>query len=299
MREAVPVRMRKMSFQRFKRWHLPKIAHILPLAIAMVAFVVIPLTYIFIISFCSKEAYVLIIYKFNLMNYMDILQNTYLRVFLDSMIMAFETTALCILIAYPFAYFVCKKGKFAKSMCMMFIIVPFFTSSIVRTYGWMVILRTEGVINTLLISLHIIKEPLQMLYTNGSVILGMAYTFLPFMILPLVSSIGKLDPNLLEASADLGARKSITFLNVTLPLTMPGIFAGTIMVFIPSLGYFYIPEMLGGSKVMLVGNLIKNQFYVARNWPFGAALSVFLIILTLILVSLYKKTGGDVNELGL
>jgi spermidine/putrescine transport system permease protein len=182
---------------------------------------------------------------------------------------------------------------------MMLIIIPFFTSSIVRTYGWMVILRTEGVINTILLSLHLIKEPLQMLYTNASVIIGMAYTFLPFMILPLVSSIGKLDSALLEASADLGAKKQVTFLTITLPLTMPGIFAGVIMVFIPSLGYFYIPEMLGGSKVMLVGNLIKNQFYVARNWPFGAALSVFMILITLVLISLYKKSGGDINELGL
>ena len=299
MKETVNGKKRKMSFQAFKRWQLPKLVHILPLAIAMVVFVVIPLTYIFVISFCSKESYKLVVYKFNLQNYISIFQSTYLKVFWDSLVMAFETTALCILIAYPFAYFVCKKGKFVKSICMMFVIIPFFTSSIVRTYGWMVILRTEGVINTLLMSLHIIKEPLQMLYTNGSVIIGMAYTFLPFMILPLVSSIGKLDASLLEASSDLGAKTSVTFLHVTLPLTMPGVFAGTIMVFIPSLGYFYIPEMLGGSKVMLVGNLIKNQFYVARNWPFGAALSVFMIILTLILVSLYKKTGGDVNELGL
>lgn len=289
----------KMSFTSFKRWHLPKLTHILPLALAMVVFVVIPLSYIFVISFCSKESYKLIVYNFTLQNFIDIFQGTYLRVFWDSIVMAFETTAICILISYPFAYFICKKSKLVKTLCMMFVIVPFFTSSIVRTYGWMVILRTEGVLNSILLSLHIIKEPLQMLYTNGSVILGMAYTFLPFMILPLVSSIGKLDPSLLEASADLGGNKVVTFLRVTGPLTMPGVFAGTIMVFIPSLGYFYIPEMLGGSKVMIVGNLIKNQFYTARNWPFGAALSVFLIILTLILVSLYKKTGGDVNELGL
>ena len=299
MKEISTRKKNGMSFTAFKRWHLPKIAHILPLALAMIVFVAIPLTYIFIISFCSKETYTLIVYKFTLQNYIDIFQSTYLRVFLDSIIMAAQTTAICILIAYPFAYFVCKKGKLAKSFCMMFVIVPFFTSSIVRTYGWMVILRSEGVLNSILIHLHLIKEPLQMLYTNGSVILGMAYTFLPFMILPLVSSIGKLDRNLLEASSDLGAKKSVTFMKITLPLTMPGVFAGTIMVFIPSLGYFYIPEMLGGSKVMLVGNLIKNQFYTARNWPFGAALSVFMIILTLIMVSLYKKTGGDVNELGL
>jgi spermidine/putrescine transport system permease protein len=287
------------NYSWFKRWYLPKITHILPLAIAMVVFVAIPLTYIFVISFCSKQTYKMIEYKFTLQNYIDIFQPLYLKVFWDSLIMAAETTILCILIAYPFAYFVCKKGKLAKTLCMMFVIVPFFTSSIVRTYGWMIILRTEGVINSILQFFHIIKEPLQMLYTNQSVILGMAYTFLPFMILPLVSSIGKLEPSLLEASADLGANKRLTFLKITLPLTMPGIFAGTIMVFIPSLGYFYIPEMLGGSKVMLVGNMIKNQFYTARNWPFGAALSVFLIIFTLVLVGLYKKTGNDINDIGL
>lgn len=287
------------AFRRFKQWQLPKMVHIFPLAFVMVFFIAIPLCYILVISFFEKGTYGGVVYHFTLSNYIEIFQPMYMKVFAESMVMAAETTIVCILVGYPFAYFVCKKKALTKGLCMMFVIVPFFTSSVVRTYGWMVLLRTEGVINNILMKTGLIKEPLEMLYTQGCVVLGMAYTFLPFMIMPLVSSIGKLDRSLLEAASDLGARPVKSFLKVTLPLTAPGIFAGTIMVFIPALGYFYIPEMLGGSKVMIIGNLIKNQFYTARNWPLGAALSVFLIILTLIFVTAYKKTGGSVDELGM
>lgn len=276
-----------------------KCMHIGPLAFIMVFFVAIPLSYILYMSVCTKGTYGGVVYDLTLTNYKDIFQPMYLSVFWDSIVIALITTILCILISYPFAYFMCKKNKLVKGLCMMMVIVPFFTSSVVRTYGWMIILRTEGILNNILLSIHLIKRPIQMLYTNGAVILGMTYTFLPFMIMPLVSSIGKLDHSLLEAASDLGARPVKTFLKVTLPLTMPGIFAGTIMVFIPSLGYFFIPELLGGSKVMTVGNLIKNQFYTARNWPLGAALSMFLIILTQLFVSLYKRSGGDIDELGM
>lgn len=160
-----------------------------------------------------------------------------------------------------------------KPAMMLLIMLPFWTNSLIRTYGWNTLLRSEGIINNLLLRLGLIQKPLELLYTDGAVLLGMVYTLFPFMVLPLYSSIEKLDPSLMEAAGDLGARRVRSFLRVMLPLTAPGIFAGTIQVFIPTLGYFFISDMMGGGKTMYIGNLIKNQFLSARNWPLGAALS--------------------------
>ena len=162
----------------------------------------------------------------------------------------------------------------------------------IRIYGWNTILRSSGILNNALISLGIIKIPLEMLYTDGAVLLGMVYDLLPFTVLPIYTSIEKLDPSLLEAARDLGAGKAHSFLRVMLPLTMPGIFAGSIQTFIPSLGLFYISDMMGGAKTMYIGNLIKNQFMSARNWPMGAALAIVLIIVTLVLMRLYTRVGS-------
>jgi spermidine/putrescine transport system permease protein len=165
-------------------------------------------------------------------------------------------------------------------------------------YSWINLLRKDGIINSVLLDLHIIHDPLQMVYNNFGVIMGMSYTLLPFMILPLYSSIEKLDKSLLEASSDLGARPAKAFCRITLPLTVPGIYAGVIMVFIPTLGYFFVSDMLGGSRTMLIGNLIRNQFETAKNWPFGAALSIFLIAITVIALQVYEKMGGKLENLG-
>ncbi|MBC7960097.1 MAG: ABC transporter permease, partial [Vallitaleaceae bacterium] len=157
----------------------------------------------------------------------------------------------------------------------------------------------EGIINTLLMSTGLIEEPLKMLYNYGAIFLGMTYTLFPFMVLPLYSSIEKLDRGLLEAADDLGANSKKAFRFVTLPLTMPGVVAGSLLVFIPSLGFFFIPDLMGGGKQMIIGNLIKNQFLTARNWPFGAALSILLIVITLVFVLGYLKlVGGDKEDMG-
>lgn len=208
------------------------------------------------------------------------------------MYIAFFTTVICLLLGYPFAYIICKSSKNMKMILLMLIMLPFWTNSLIRTYGWITLIRTEGVFNTILLNLGIIHKPLNMLYTNGAVLLGMVYTLFPFMVLPLYTSIEKLDKSLLEAADDLGANPVRVFLRVALPLTMPGIFAGSIQVFIPTLGYFFISDMMGGGKSMLIGNLIKNQFLTARNWPLGAALSIILILLTIILMKLYTKVGN-------
>ena len=269
-----------------------------PVGFWLIVFVAIPLVYILAISFMKKGTYGDIEFVFTLENYKQVIDPLYLKVFISSIWMAVITTVLCILIGYPFAYFIAKKTEVKRTLLMAMVIVPFLTNSLIRTYGWTILLRTEGIINTILIKLNIISEPLKLMYNDFGVILVMVYTLLPFMIMPLYASIEKLDKSLLEASKDLGAKSVKTFLKVTLPLTLPGIFAGTIMVFIPTLGYFFIPDLIGGSKSMLVGNLIKNQFMSARNWPLGAALSLVLIIFALVMVGLYKKSGGDMEDIG-
>ena len=181
---------------------------------------------------------------------------------------------------------------------MSLVMIPFLVSSLIRLFAWISILRKDGIINSLLINMGIIDKPLQLVYNNIGSIIGLVYMLLPFMILPLYSSIEKLDKFYLEAASDLGAKPAKAFMKITLPLTAPGIFAGSILVFIPSLGLYFVTDLLGGSKTQVIGNLIKNQFITAHNWPLGAALSVFLIVITLLLVGLYQKAGGDMDELG-
>lgn len=268
-----------------------------PIGFWMILFVAIPLVYVFAISFMKKGTYGGIELAFTLSNYREILNPLYLQIFIGSIITAGISTIVCLAIGYPFAYFIAKKSQIKKSFLLMLVMLPFLTNSLIRMYGWIILLKGEGIINKILVSLHIISEPIQLIYTNFAVMLGLIYCLLPFMILPLYSSIEKLDMSLLEAASDLGAKPTKTFLNITLPLTMPGIFAGSILVFIPALGLFFIADLLGGSKVMLIGNLIRNQFLTARNWPFGAALSMTLILITLILVAGYKKAGGSMDDL--
>lgn len=181
---------------------------------------------------------------------------------------------------------------------MTLVMVPFLTNSLIRMYGWIVLLRKHGVINNLLFDLHIINSPLSLMYNNFGIIIGMVYTLLPFMILPLYSTVSTIDKNLLEASSDLGASKMKTFFNIILPSTYTGLFNGALMVFTPALGYFFIVDVLGGSKIMILGNLIKNQFLTARNWPFGAAICVILLLVITLLITLYRKIGGKTEDLG-
>lgn len=275
------------------------VATISPVYIWLGLFLVIPLALIILVSFMKRGVYGDINYTFTLENYAALIDPLYAKVFVTSLIIAIGTTLCCLLIGYPFAYFIARTPKSIRNFLMILIIIPFWTNSLVRTYAWIMILRNEGLLNNMLLSIGLIKEPLQLLYSYGSIFLGMTYTLFPFMILPLYSSIEKLDNNLLEAADDLGATPAKTFINITLPLTLPGIVAGSLLVFIPSLGFFFIPDLMGGGKHMIIGNLIKNQFLTARNWPFGAAISIILILLTLLVVLGYLKlVGGDKDDMG-
>lgn len=273
------------------------IVTISPVMLWMIILVAVPLLIVAGMGFMTRGTYGQVEYKFTLDNYKMLAQPIYLKILLDSLGIAFLTTFFCLILGYPFAYFVANVSAKYKVILFMLIMIPFWTNSLVRTYAWIVILRTTGVLNSYLMQIGIIHQPLQLLYTNGAVILGLTYALFPFMVLSLYSSIEALDKTYLEAASDLGASPVQTFLRVTLPLTMPGISAGIILVFIPTLGLFYISDLLGGSKTMLIGNLIQNEFLTARNWPFGSAMSILLIAITVIFIVIYfKHSNGEEIE---
>lgn len=278
--------------------NLFKIIFTTPVILYTTILIILPLLYILFLSFCQSDSYGGILYQFNLNNYLMIFDITYIKILFQSCLIALITTIICILIAYPFALFLNEKQETTRNLMTKLIMIPFLTNSLIRTYGWIVILRKNGIINNILKSLNIIDNPLNLMYNNLGIIIGMVYTLLPFMILPVCNSVFKIDKNLIEAGKDLGASPIQIFKNIIFPQTLSGVFNGSIMVFIPANGYFFIADILGGGKVMIIGNLIKNQFLTARNWPFGSAISIFLILITFLLVWIYKKSGGKMDDLG-
>ena len=271
---------------------LAPLAMIGPTTFWLMLFLVIPLALVVGISFLTRSGYGGVEMAFSLEAYKQLFSSEYARIFGVSFKLALETTVICLLIGYPFAYVIANSPKKVKPFLVLLLMLPFWINSMIRIYGWNTLLRSSGIINQVLLNLGIIKIPLEMLYTDGAVLLGMVYDLLPFTVLPIYTSIEKLDPSLLEAASDLGAGRTHRFVRVILPLTMPGIFAGSIQTFIPSLGLFYISDMMGGAKTMYIGNLIKNQFMSARNWPMGAALAIVLILVTLVIMKLYTRVGS-------
>jgi len=267
-----------------------------PSLLWLLLFTVAPLIVIVVYSFAQRGPYGGVVFKFGLWNYLQSFDPLYLAIYWRSLWIAAVTTILCLIISYPVAYFIALKANPKwKNALLVLAVLPFWTSFLIRTYAWMLILRGEGLINTLLINWRIIDSPLKLLYTDAAVLLGLVYGELPFMILPLYASIEKLDTRLLEAAMDLGANRFWAFLKVTLPLTKAGIIAGIVLVFIPSLGAFITPDLLGGAKTMMVGNLIQDQF-TQRNQPFGSALSLLLTAVVLILLAIAIRAGAKTEE---
>lgn len=264
-----------------------------PVTIWMSVLFLLPLLLVFLVSFFSRSSFGGIVLPVTIENYIRFFDPLYLKILWVSCVLSFFTTFFCLLLGYPFAYIIARSPARYRNILLLLIIVPFWTNSLIRTYAWIVLLRTEGVINTLLMQLGLIEQPLSLLYNEFSVLIGLTYTMLPFMILPLYASIEKLDKSFLEAAYDLGAKPWQTFWKVTVPLTAPGIMAGSLLVFIPSLGLFFIPDLMGGSKAVLIGNLIKNQFLTARDWPFGSASSIILMALTLLFITAYILITKD------
>lgn len=289
---------KKHSKHEWKSNTLPALVMVGPVTLLLVFLIAIPLLYVGVMSFCSTDQYYNVIFKFTTANYAKLVSPEYIRIYGQSILIALMTTILCILIGYPFSYIIARTKSKRKQLLYMLVIIPFWTNSLIRIYGWRTFLGTNGWLNTALQFLHVIDEPINFLYNRGTTILGMAYCLIPFMILPLYTAIEKLDGSLLEASSDLGARPVSTFFEVILPMTSSGIFSGSIMVFIPCLGYFFVSNILGGGNSDVIGNLIERQFKSGNNWPLGAALSIILIVITLILVKIYQKAGGDMDSLG-
>ena len=229
-------------------------------------------------------------------NFAELFGPAFLTVLWDSLRLAVAATFVCLIIGYPFAYRLAKASPKARPWLLLLVIIPFWTNSLIRTYALILILGAQGMINKALMGLGLINEPLTMMYNDFAVFVGLAYTLLPFMVLPLYASIEKLDPRLADAAKDLGAGSLRTFWHVTLPLTLPGIVAGCILVFLPSLGCFYVPEILGGATNMLLGTFIKNQFLIANNWPLGAAAGSVLTLLLVLLAGLYRLVSLRAGE---
>lgn len=218
----------------------------------------------------------------------------YLEIILRSFKLAGLTVLATLALCYPAAFWVARQPERMRNFCLFLITLPFFTSLIVRLYAWLLILRPSGFINTTLLALGV-HNPVELIYTETAVLIGMTYIFIPFMFMPVYASVEKLDKRLLEASADLGASRWQSFWKVIFPLTLPGIAAGSIIVFIPSLGNFIVPSLLGGARVLMIGSLVEQQFLAARNWPFGAALAMLLMAAVLVCLVLYVLAQGRNN----
>ena len=245
-----------------------------------------PLAIMLWLSFQQRGLYGGIVPGPTLANYVRSFESGYAVIYARSVWIAVATTVICLVVSYPVAYYIALKARpERKNFLLALVVIPFWTSFLVRTYAWMFILRDQGVINSLLMSLGVIHEPLPLLYTPLAVMIGQVYAEVPFMVLPIYASLEKLDRSLLEAARDLGASAAAAFWRVTAPLAMPGTVAGIVLVFIPSLGTFITPDLLGGAKGMLVGNLIQNQFGPALNKPFGSA--VALVLTAFVLASLW------------
>ena len=262
---------------------------VLPLYFFTLCFVLGPLLYMIALSFATRGDGSSVVWNFTLDNYRKIGEPVYLQSFVQSFQLAFPSTGLIILLGYPFGYYMAKLSPKWKKRMMLLIMVPFWISSLIRMYGWIIILQAKGVLNGILMKLGILEEPLKILYSYPAVVIGMIYALLPFLVLAVYSSAEKMDWSLLEAARDLGANGIQAFFTVTFKLILPGLLTGIILTFIPSMGLFFIADILGGNKIVLVGSVIQDQLTRGSNWPFAAALAVVLMVLTSLMILVYRK----------
>src|SRR5579871_194542 len=271
---------------RLRAWFLA------PTWAVMLTLFAAPLAIILAYSLLTRGTWGGISQPWTLESYQRLIDPIYLGIVWRSFWIAGAATILCLLLGFPLALFISRSGA-RKNLYLSLVILPFWTSFLVRTYAWMFLLRDTGLINTALQKLGLIHDPLPLLYNDGAVILGLVYGYLPFMVLPLYATLERLDRNLLEAAADLGAKPWVALTRVVIPLSAPGIRAGSILVFIPCLGAYLTPDLLGGGKTVMIGNLIQNQFTTARDWPFGSALSVALMAIVTLLVLWFLRRDRE------
>jgi len=258
-----------------------------PMLLWLIAFVIAPTVILLVYSFCQRDDLGQVVYTFTWDNYRRIFIDSdtgefgtiYFTVFVRSVVYAGLTTIICLVLGYPVAWFIGRAPESRRNLLLTLLMIPFWTSFLIRTYAWITILSTNGLLNGFLQYTKLIEEPFDMLYTPGAVVLGLVYSYLPFLILPIYGSVEKLDNSLVEAAFDLGAGPVRAFQKVILPLTQPGIVAGVLLVFIPAIGMFAISQLMGGGTQPMMGEVIQNQFMQARDWPFGAALGMTLVVL--------------------
>lgn len=270
---------------------------IIPAVVWLFVLIIAPLLLVVLVSLATRGPYGKTIYVFTFGNFLQAFDVLYLRAYWRTLWIATATTAICALLSYPVAYYLALRApeRWRRSLLVL-TVIPFWTSFLIRTYAWILLLRSEGVINSILMGSGLISAPVRLLYSDFAVLIGQVYGELPFMILPIYVALDRLDIRLLEAARDLGATRFWTFLKVTLPLSRPGLLAGIVLVFIPSLGAFITPDLLGGAKSLMIGNLIQNQF-AQLNQPFGSALSLILTATVLLLLAIAVKSGLKSSEL--
>ncbi|MEC2344432.1 MULTISPECIES: ABC transporter permease [Paenibacillus] len=261
----------------------------LPVFLWLCLFLVVPMLIVVGISFMGRDELGNVVLDFNLDAYALFFDPLYLGIYWDTIVLSVLTTALCLLLSYPLAYYIANAGPRMQTWGLVLITVPFWINFLIRTYAWVLLLRTQGIVNEFLLRIGLISEPLQMLYTKGAVLLGMVYTFIPFMVLPIFVALEQMDKRLLEAASDLGASRWKAFWHITLPQTKSGIMTGSVLVYVSTTGMFVVTDILGGAKSAMISNIIQSQFLGARNWPFGSALSVIFVITSLILIALFNR----------
>lgn len=268
-----------------------------PLLLWLVAFVVAPAAILVAYSFAERDELGRVIWAFSLENYQRVADPVYLGVFARSVGYATLTTAICVVLGYPVAWTIARAGERWRTRLLLLVMVPFWTSFLIRTYAWITILKSEGLLNGLLRYTEVISAPIELLYTPTAVVIGLVYAYLPFMILPIYGSAEKVDPALIEAAHDLGCGPWRAFVRVAIPLTSPGLAAGVLMVFVPAIGMFAISDLMGGARVPMIGNVIQDQFVgQARDKPFGAALSVVFMLLFLGIYWWMQRRGARLEE---
>lgn len=260
----------------------------------LLLFVVLPGAILLVYSFCERDEVGGVVFSFTWRNYERVFDPVYLRIFGRSVWYAAITTVICAVVGYPVAYYIARVPESLRNKLLLLVMVPFWTSFLIRTYAWITILKKEGLLNGLVQAMALPLEPFNLLYTPTAVVIGLVYAYLPFMILPIYGSAEKLDNSLIEAAYDLGAGPMRAFSAVIVPLTMPGIAAGTLLVFVPAIGMFAITDLMGGAKVPMIGNVIQNQFLQARDWPFGAALGVIFMLMFAITYVILQRRGSRV-----
>lgn len=262
----------------------------------LILFILLPNILVLITSFLERDSDNLINFSFSLDSYRQLIDPLYAQVMWNSLRMSGIATIICLLIGYPFAFILARSKAKYRPILLFMVILPFWTNSLIRIYGMKLFLGFRGFLNTALLDIGIIDKPIRILNSEAAVIIGLVYILLPFMILPLYSSIEKLDLRLIEAAKDLGANALQRFLRIILPMTSPGIIAGCLMVLLPAMGMFYVADILGGARVLLVGNVIKSEFLISRNWPFGSTISIALTVLMAVMLYFYYRTGKLFNK---